>query len=90
MPLTNENIKRAMEISKQFGVSKQVLFGSAVEDMDSANYLDFAVEGIKGWRLIELAAKIEDVLKINVDIVPIKPGDKFIRHILAYGKVLYA
>ena len=90
MPITDDNIKKAIEISRQFGVSKLVLFGSAVDDINSANDLDFAVEGITGWKLIELAAKLENELKINVDVVAIKPDDKFISHILNYAKVLYA
>jgi len=45
---------------------------------------------VKGWDIIRLAAILEDELKINVDVVPIEPNNKFIAHILNYGKVLYS
>ncbi|MBI1939124.1 MAG: hypothetical protein HYS25_13515 [Ignavibacteriales bacterium] len=90
MAVTQEAINRAVEITKQFGVSKLVLFGSAVDDIQNAEDLDFAVEGVKGWDIIRLAAISEDELKINVDVVPIEPNNKFIAHILNYGKVLYS
>lgn len=90
MAVTQEAINKAVEIAKQFGVSKLVLFGSAVDDIQNAEDLDFAVEGVNGWDVIRLAATLEDELKINVDVVPIEPNNKFIAHILNYGKVLYA
>ena len=90
MAVTQQAINRAVEIAKQFGVSKLVLFGSAVDDIQNAEDLDFAVEGVKGWDIIRLAAILEDELKINVDVVPIEPNNKFIAHILNYGKVLYS
>ncbi|RJQ61563.1 MAG: DNA polymerase III subunit beta [Stygiobacter sp.] len=90
MAVTAEAIDKAVEISKQFGASKIVLFGSSVEDLSSARDLDLAVAGLSGWNVIRLAAKLEEVLKLNVDVVSLQPENKFVSHILTYGKVLYA
>ncbi|OGU65246.1 MAG: hypothetical protein A2279_13295 [Stygiobacter sp. RIFOXYA12_FULL_38_9] len=90
MAVTAEAIDKAVEISRQFGASKIVLFGSSVEDLSSARDLDLAVAGLSGWNVIRLAAKLEEVLKLNVDVVSLQPENKFVSHILTYGKVLYA
>jgi len=90
MAVTTEIIDKAVEISKQFGASKIVLFGSSLEDPSTARDLDLAVAGLSGWNVIRLAAKLEEVLKLNVDVVSLQPENKFVSHILTYGKVLYA
>lgn len=90
MAIPNEAINKAVEISKKFGASKIVLFGSSVDDPLLARDIDLAVDGISGWDIIRLAAKLEEELKLNVDVVPLKPKNKFVSHILSYGKVLYA
>ncbi len=88
--MADEKITRAIEICKDYGVTKLILFGSAVNDLKTARDLDLAVDGINGWKLIELAAELENDLLINVDVVPIKGNDSFINHILPRSKVLYA
>jgi predicted nucleotidyltransferase len=90
MAVTLEAISRAVEISKEFGAYKIVLFGSSVDDLTSARDLDLAVAGLSGWNIIRLAARLEDELKLNVDVVSLEPQNKFISHILDYGRVLYA
>jgi predicted nucleotidyltransferase len=90
MAVTLEAINRAVEISKEFGASKIVLFGSSIDDLASARDLDLAVAGLSGWNIIRLAARLEDELKLNVDVVSLEPQNKFISHILDYGRILYA
>lgn len=90
MAITTEAIDKAVEISKKFGASKVVLFGSSVDDPSSARDMDLAVAGLSGWNIIRLAARLEDELKLNVDVVSLEPQNKFVSHILNYGKVLYA
>lgn len=88
--MPNEMINKAIEICRKHGVTKLILFGSAVNNLENARDLDFAVEGIEGWGLIELAAEIENHLMINVDVVPIEGNSKFINHVLPRSKVLYS
>jgi predicted nucleotidyltransferase len=90
MAITKEAIDKAVEISKKLGASKIVLFGSSVDDPSSANDMDLAVSGLNGWDIIRLAARLEDELKLNVDVISLEPQNKFVSHILNYGKVLYA
>jgi predicted nucleotidyltransferase len=88
--MPDEMINKAIAICRKHGVTKLILFGSAVNNLENAKDLDLAVEGIEGWGLIELAAEIENNLVINVDVVPIKGNYRFINHILPRSRVLYA
>ena len=38
---------KIVDISKEFGVKKVLLFGSCVEDINSAHDIDIAVSGIR-------------------------------------------
>ena len=88
--MADEVINRAIKICRKHGVTKLILFGSAVNNLENARDLDLAVEGIQGWKIIELAAELENDLVINVDVVSIKGNDAFINHILPRSRVLYA
>lgn len=88
MPLTNEIINKAIDIAKNFGVNKLVLFGSALENVSTAHDLDLACEGINDWKFFELAAKLEDELKVQIDLFPLD-NSNFSRHITRIGKILY-
>lgn len=88
MQLTNETIKKAIDIAKSYGVKKLVLFGSALENISTARDLDLACEGLNDWKFFELAAKLEDELKVQIDLFPIDDSS-FSRHITRIGQVLY-
>lgn len=88
--MPNEMINKAIEICRKHGVTRLILFGSAVHNLENAQDIDLAVEGVEGWGLIELAAEIENNLMINVDVVPIEGNSRFMNHVLPKSKVLYA
>jgi hypothetical protein len=50
--------------------------------------IDLACDGVPGWKLYELAARLEEELKISIDILPLSPQSRFTRYIEARGKVL--
>ena len=67
-----------------------IVFGSAVETPESARDLDLAVEGIQGWDFFGLAAELESVLPIRVDIIPLDQVNEnhFTRSIRRRGRVV--
>jgi len=86
--ITDEIIERAIDISKRHGVSRLVLFGSALEHPETAKDLDLACEGLNDWRFFRFAAELEEELKVPIDLFPIENSD-FGNHIKKIGKVLY-
>jgi predicted nucleotidyltransferase len=88
MPVLHSQIQRAVTLARQFGATRLVLFGSALENPAQARDLDLACDGVPGWRLFELAARIEEETSVPLDLVPLQPITRFTRHILAQGKTL--
>jgi uncharacterized protein len=88
MPILQSQIESAVALARQFGATHLVLFGSALEDPTRARDLDLACDGIAGWKLFELAARIEEEVRVPLDLVPLQPATRFTRHILAHGKTL--
>lgn len=89
MSIDSSQIDRCVNIARKFGARKLILFGNAVESPESARDLDIACDGVDGWKLFELGARIEEEIGIPVDIVPLKPTTRFIRYIAKKGKVIY-
>ena len=89
MAITQENIQLAIETARDYWATKIILFGSAVDTPDSANDLDLDVDGIKGFKIFSYANKLEELLNIHVDVIPLDSDSKFILHIIKYGKVIY-
>jgi uncharacterized protein len=88
MAVMQSQIERAVALARQFGATRLVLFGSALEDPMQARDLDLACDGVPGWKLFELAARIEEEARVSLDLVPLQPVTRFTRHILAHGKAL--
>lgn len=88
--ITPQKLERAIQICRENGVTKLLLFGSAAQDPENARDIDFAVEGITGWEIIRLAAKIEIETGVDVDIVDLKKESEFIRHIQKNARIVYA
>ena len=65
-----------------------ILFGSALEAPAQAKDLDLACDGVPGWKLYELGARLEEELQVPLDIVPLSPPTRFTRLIETRGKVL--
>jgi len=74
MPVTDEHIETAKAIAREYGATRMVVFGSAVEDPENARDLDLAIEGVEGWTIWKLAAEIEENLDIPVDVIPLDPS----------------
>jgi len=88
MPGLNSQIERAAELARQFGATRLILFGNALENPAMARDLDLACDGVPGWKLFELAARIEEEIRVPLDLIPLDQVTPFTRHILAHGKAL--
>ncbi len=83
------DLQKAIGLAKAYGATRLILFGSALETPAQARDLDLACDGVAGWKLYELAARMEDELGILVDLVPLTPPSRFTRRIETQGRVLY-
>ncbi len=88
MPIDQSKIERATALAKAFGVTRLILFGSALENAQSARDLDLACAGVPGWRFYEFGARLEDELEVPLDLVPLEPPTRFTRWIEAKGRRL--
>ncbi len=89
MGIQRSQIERAIAIARSYGATRLILFGSALESPDQAQDLDLACDGIQGWKLYELGARLEEELRVPVDLVPLSPPNSFTRRIEQRGRVLY-
>lgn len=88
MNLDKEKLERIVALAKSYGASRLILFGSAAESPETARDIDLACSGVHGWKLYELAARLEDELQVPLDLVPLTPASRFTRRIEERGKVL--
>ena len=88
MSIEPEQLDRAIALSKSFGVTRLILFGSAASTPDEAGDLDLACDGVSGWKFYELGARLEEELKIPLDLISLNPPTRFTRLIERKGKVL--
>ncbi len=89
MPITKYHIGKSIELAKLFGAKKLVMFGSSVDDPQNANDIDLAVDGIEGFKIFTFSDKLEIILNIPVDVIPIDVKSVFLDYILKYGRVIY-
>jgi hypothetical protein len=64
-PVTDfESVLATVAVARDFGVTRLLLFGSAMENPENARDLDLACAGVPGWRLFEFAAVLKSTLKV--------------------------
>ena len=88
MAINKWQIEKIISMAKAYGATRLILFGSAVENPDAARDIDVACAGVNGWKLFELAGKLEEELGVPLDIVPLDPSIRFTKHIENRGRVL--
>ncbi len=83
-------LAKIVGISKEFGAQKVLLFGSCLEDIESARDIDIAVSGIKPQEFFEYYGKVSMAVDDEVDIVDMEDvREHLYRRILAKGKLIY-
>ena len=88
MTIQKEQLDRAIALAKAYGVTRLILFGSAAIAPEQARDLDLACDGVTGWKFYELGARLEEELRVPLDLVPLSPPTRFTRLIERQGKVL--
>ena len=88
MAIDQQHIQRAIALAKAYGATRLVLFGSAATEPGQARDLDLACDGVHGWKLYELGARIEEELGVPLDLVSLSPPSRFTRLIERRGKTL--
>jgi len=89
--IPKKELDKAINIAKEFGISKLYVFGSSLyKTPKKANDYDFAVAGISPSNFFSFYSKLLMSLSKNVDLIDVsdKKG-KFINLILKEGKVVY-
>ena len=82
IPVMNDletTLAEAVRVARQFGAQRLLLFGSALENPQVARDLDSACAGVPGWKFFELAAALEETLRVPLDLVPLDPPTPFSR-----------
>jgi len=88
MTIRQEQLERAIALAKAYGATRLILFGSAATAPEQARDLDLACDGVSGWEFYELGARLEEELRVPLDLVPLSPPTRFTRLIEQRGKVL--
>lgn len=88
MAIGQTQIQKIITMAKAYGAVRLILFGSSLDTPDEARDIDLACDGVSGWKLYELAARLEEELHAPLDIVPLSPQTRFTRLIERRGKVL--
>jgi predicted nucleotidyltransferase len=88
MSIEPEQLNQAIALAKSYGATRLILFGSAASTPDEAGDLDLACDGVSGWKFYELGARLEEELKIPLDLISLNPPTRFTRLVERKGKVL--
>ena len=88
MAIQEYQLEQAIALAKAFGATRLILFGSAATAPEQARDLDLACDGVTGWKLYELGARLEEELRVPLDLVPLSPPTRFTRLIEQRGKAL--
>jgi predicted nucleotidyltransferase len=88
MAFSTEQFNFITTLAQSYGATRLFLFGSALENPDTARDLDLACDGVSGWKLYELAARLEEQLNVSIDLAPLSPPNRFTRLIELRGRRL--
>jgi len=88
MGIRQEQLEKVITLAKAYGATRLILFGSALESLEQARDLDLACDGVPGWKLYELGARLEEELGITLDLIPLSPPTPFTQLIQRKGRVL--
>jgi len=83
-------LSKIIDISKEFGANKVLLFGSCIEDIKSAQDIDIAVSGINPKEFFKYYGKVSMEVEDEVDIVDLDDiREHLFKRILSKGRVIY-
>jgi uncharacterized protein len=87
--VTRRQIAACVEVAKNYGATRVLLFGSAAENPEEARDIDLICEGVKGFRFFEMAGMMEHASHVTVDVIPATPRTRFVEMNEKRAQVLY-
>lgn len=88
MIITQQHVDTIIRRAKEYGATKVILFGSALESPGDAQDIDLAAD-IPGLALYAFAGQLEHDLRCTIDIVPLNLDTPFVQTVKERGIVLY-
>ncbi|MCC6125366.1 MAG: DNA polymerase III subunit beta [Pirellulales bacterium] len=88
MKTTEEIFSTASEIARRFNSKRFFVFGSAIDPSRTPHDIDFACEGVPGWKLFQFGAALEEALRMPVDLIPLDEPTEFGRMVESRGRRL--
>lgn len=85
-----KEVAKIVTISEAFGAKKVLLFGSCLENVETAHDIDIAVAGIRPQDFFKYYSKVSLAVDDEVDVVDLDDAREHLyNRILAKGKVIY-
>lgn len=88
MAFNQEQFDKITSLAKSYGATRLILFGSAKESPETARDIDLACDGVSGWKLYELAARLENEVNMPLDLVPLTLSTRFTQMVERNGRRL--
>lgn len=88
MAISQDQVDMITSLAKNYGATRLILFGSVLDTPETARDIDLACDGVIGWKLYELAARIEDEIHLSLDLVPLSPATRFTELVERRGRRL--
>jgi predicted nucleotidyltransferase len=86
-----KELAKIINISREFGANRVLIFGSCLSDIESANDIDIAVSGVKPKEFFKFYAKISLAVEDEVDLIDLDDIREHLRNrIISKGKLVYA
>jgi len=83
-------LKIISDISKEFGARKVLLFGSCLEDVESARDIDIAVSGIEPRKFFKYYGRVSMAVDDEIDIIDLDElREHLCKRVLSKGQVIY-
>lgn len=83
--MNDEQLEIVKKMVVMYGATRLILFGSMLDNPAEARDIDLACDGVSGWKLFELAARLEEELHAPLDLVSLTPESRFTRLIEERG-----
>jgi predicted nucleotidyltransferase len=88
--ILERELAKVVRLSKEFGAEKVLLFGSCLDDVESAHDIDVAIKGVKPEKFFEMYGRILGEVDSELDLIPLEDTrEHFAKRILEKGKLLY-
>lgn len=88
--ILEEELEKIVDVSKKFGIKKVLLFGSCLENLESAHDIDIAVSGVRPEDFFIYYGKLSMAVDDEVDLVDLDSvREHLYKRIISKGRILY-